>query len=131
MADTRTYPLWTPESATLRPASCWQDPMAKRKADKAAVKATEGNSFASVAELWLSHWRAGKSERHADTTSRRLETNVYPLLGKRPIADIEAPELVAMVKTYRAARRGGSRKESLGDNGADIPLQHRSRVRKT
>jgi hypothetical protein len=27
-------------------------------------------------------WRVGKSERHADTTSRRLEANVYPQLGR-------------------------------------------------
>jgi integrase len=82
------------------------DPMAKRKADKAAVKASDANSFKTVAQLWLSHWRTGKSERHADTTSRRLEANVYPLLGTRPIAEIEAPDLVAMVKAIET--RGAS-----------------------
>jgi hypothetical protein len=29
---------------------------------------------------------------------RRLKADVFPMIGKRPIAEIEAPELVSMVK---------------------------------
>jgi integrase len=71
------------------------DPMAQRKADKAASNA---NSFKAVAQLWHSQWSVGKSLRYADTTRRRLEANVYPHIGTLPIAEIEAPELVRMVK---------------------------------
>jgi hypothetical protein len=74
------------------------DPMAKRKVDKAVRTASDANSFRTAALLWPAHWRVGKSERYADTTSRRLEANMLPLLGARPIAEIEAPELVAMAK---------------------------------
>ena len=38
------------------------DPMAQRKAEKAAVE----NSFQNIASLWLEHWRDGKSPRHVD-----------------------------------------------------------------
>lgn len=78
------------------------DPMATRKTEKAAKREAGANSFRAIASLWLEHWRADKSPRHADTTQRRLEANVFPLLGARPISQIEPPELVTMVKTIEA-----------------------------
>ncbi len=82
------------------------DPMAQRKADKIAEEVASENSFASVAAKWMEHWRHGKSRRHVDSTQRRLRTNILPTLGARPIAGIEAPELVVMIKTIeeRGAR---------------------------
>ena len=68
------------------------------------MRIASANSFASVANLWLEHWREGKSLRHVDSTRRRLETNILPLLGTRPIAEVEAPEIVGMVKSIE--RRG-------------------------
>lgn len=93
------------------------DPMAKRKADKAEQRASEANSFKTVAQLWLTHWRVGKSERHADTTSRRLETNIYPAIGTRPIAEIEAPEIVRMVKKIEDRGAADLAKRALETTG--------------
>jgi len=78
------------------------DPMAQRKAEKAAAE----NSFQSVSLRWLEHWRHGKSPRHADYVKRRMEADILPNLGARPIAEIEAPEMVAMTKAIeqRGAR---------------------------
>jgi integrase len=78
------------------------DPMAARKAEKAAIE----NSFQSVAARWMEHWQKGKSPRHVDYVRRRMEVDILPCLGTRPIAEIEAPELVAMVKAIekRGAR---------------------------
>jgi integrase len=70
------------------------DPMAQRKAEKAAVE----NSFQSIARLWLEHWQDGKSPRHVAYVKRRMDADILPCLGARPIAAIEAPELVAMIK---------------------------------
>jgi integrase len=80
------------------------DPMAERKAEKTAIKAAAENSFQSIAALWLAHWRVGKSPRHADATERRMTADILPCLGARPVAEIEAPELVAM--TTAIAERG-------------------------
>jgi integrase len=93
------------------------DPMAQRKADKLATATSDANSFQSIAHLWMKHWSAGKSERHVGITRRRLELNTFPLLGARPIAEIEAPELVEMVKGIE--RRGVSdlAKRSLETTG--------------
>lgn len=78
------------------------DPMAERKADKAAAE----NSFQTIARAWWQHWQDGKSPRHADSVKRRMDADILPCLGARPIAAIEAPELVAMTKAIekRGAR---------------------------
>ncbi len=82
------------------------DPMAQRKAEKTAERASSVNSFQSIASLWLEHWQDGKSPRHVGYTKRRMEADILPCLGARPIAEIEAPELVAMTKAIegRGAR---------------------------
>ena len=78
------------------------DPMACRKAAKAAVE----NSFQNIASLWREHWQEGKSPRHVDYVKRRMDADILPILGARPIAEIQAPELVAMTKAIekRGAR---------------------------
>jgi len=76
------------------------DPMAERKAEKAAA----ATSFQSIASAWWEHWQDGKNQRHAVQVKRRLENDILPRLGARPIAAIEAPELVAMTKAIE--RRG-------------------------
>jgi integrase len=74
------------------------DPMEQRKAAKTAEKAAAESSFRTIAGLWFEHWRAEKSAQHVDATRRRMDANILPLLGPRPITEIEAPELVTMVK---------------------------------
>ena len=93
------------------------DPMAQRKAEKTARKATDENSFQTIAGLWLEHWRVGKSRQHVDATRRRLEANVFPLLGARPITEIEAPELVTMVKSIEGRGVGDLAKRALETTG--------------
>ncbi len=82
------------------------DPMAQRKVEKTAQMASSVNSFQSVASLWMAHWRDGKSPRHVDSVDRRMKADILPCLGARPIAEIEAPELVAMTQAIeqRGAR---------------------------
>lgn len=78
------------------------DPMAERKAEKVEAE----SSFQNVSRLWLAHWQDGKSPRHVDYVTRRMDADILPCLGARPIALIEAPELVAMTKAIekRGAR---------------------------
>jgi hypothetical protein len=67
--------------------------------------ATE-HTFERIAELWLEHWQGNKSARHAATTRNRLKGNIYPVLGARPIAEVEPMELVQLAKGIEA--RGAS-----------------------
>lgn len=78
------------------------DPMEQRKADRYAQAVAAENSFETFARQWWEQWRSARSENHAQYVIRRLEQNVFPLIGARPIGAIEAPELVAMVKTVAA-----------------------------
>ncbi len=75
--------------------------MDRRKEVKTEAKSSLERSFATVAATWLEHWRVGKSARHVDTTSRRLSSNILPVLGDRLVTEIAAPTLVAMVKTIQ------------------------------
>src|SRR5271168_1278852 len=42
------------------------DPMAQRKAQKAASMASDANSFQRIAHLWMEHWKVDKSSQHVD-----------------------------------------------------------------
>jgi integrase len=82
------------------------DPMAARMAEKTAVKVATEQTFEKIAELWLDHWKGNKSTRHVATTRNRLKVNVYPILGDRPIAEVEPTELLRLAKDIEA--RGAS-----------------------
>ncbi len=73
------------------------DPMAQRKALKTAKNAKAENSFQSVTVKWLELWQSNKSPRHVAYVKRRLDADILPVLGARPIAEIEVPEVVEMV----------------------------------
>lgn len=78
------------------------DPAAERRAEKARRTVAAANSFEAVAREWYAkqakHWVPG----HADDVLRRLESNVFPTLGRRPISEIDAPELLASIRPIEA-----------------------------
>src|ERR1700733_11258270 len=74
------------------------DPMAERKAERTANRETNGLSLREVAAKWHEHWKDGNSAHHVKATWSRLGTNVFPAFGDIAITDIEAPQIVAMVK---------------------------------
>lgn len=74
------------------------DPVAVKRAQKQAKLASSENTFEIVARRWYQHWSSSKNVRHAGYVLARLEADVFPAIGARPIADIVAPELVSMVK---------------------------------
>jgi integrase len=74
------------------------DPVQGKRDAKAAALVRIENNFEAVARAWFDHWKGPKSERHADYVLRRLEVDVFPEIGRRPVAEITAPMLVAMAK---------------------------------
>ena len=93
------------------------DPMQQRKVDKLVQQASSAHSFRTIAHQWQEHWKGGKSPRHADYVKRRLESDILPCLGARPIAEIEAPELVSMVKAIEARGARDIAKRALETTG--------------
>lgn len=73
------------------------DPGIKRKAEKAAGEERAANSFEVVAREWHAKQSATWVELHASRIMLRLENDVFPWLGNRPIADIAAKEFLATV----------------------------------
>ncbi len=55
--------------------------------------------------------------RHVDSTNRRLAANILPSLGERPIDEIEAPDLVAMVKAIESRGARDIAKRTLETTG--------------
>jgi len=73
------------------------DPGAIRKAQKQA-KNEETETFEIIAREWQDKFKSKWQEEYADKIMRRLELNVFPLIGSRPIKDIKAPELLAVLR---------------------------------
>lgn len=78
------------------------DPVQAKRAEQVAREARSLHTFESVAREWWTAWRAARSDNHVQYVMRRLEQNVFPKLGTRPIDEIQAPELVAMTKAVAA-----------------------------
>ena len=74
------------------------DPSQHRKEVKTARNEAQANSFKQVSEEWYAHWQQDKHGRHAVYVMRRLEADVFPAIGNRAISQIQAPEIVAVIK---------------------------------
>jgi integrase len=73
------------------------DPSVARKAKKSA-KGLDENSFESVAREWHLKFSPTWTPGHATTIRRRLENDVLPFIGARPILDVQAPELLKVLQ---------------------------------
>lgn len=80
------------------------DPNETRKAQKAAQAESAANSFEVVAREWIGKQRNKWVPANTETVTRQLEANVFPWIGQRPIAEIKAPELLAVLR--RMEERG-------------------------
>jgi integrase len=74
------------------------DPGAIKKALKASMVAETENSFETVAREWHMKFSGTWSPSHTETTLRRLQADVFPVIGDTPINEIKAPELLAMLR---------------------------------
>lgn len=72
------------------------DPGQSRKAAKVAE--VEDGFEAVAREWWQKFSPSWKSVKYRDVTLRRMELNLFPWLGKRPIGAIKAPELLATLR---------------------------------
>jgi len=82
------------------------DPLEFRKTNKALKKELLDNTFEMVAREWHHKFStAGKwSSNHASDILRRLEKDIFPPIGNRPIAEIKPTELLEALE--RVASRG-------------------------
>ena len=74
------------------------DPNEVKRIEKAARLNTSENTFKAVALEWYRTKVGGWSLTHSKTTLERMEKNIFPWLGARPLADIEAPEVLTTLR---------------------------------
>jgi integrase len=79
------------------------DPGAVRKAQKLA-ETEETDTFEVIAREWFAKFKSTWTEGYASTTMRRLERDLFPWVGRRPINQIKAHELLTALR--RVESRG-------------------------
>ena len=82
------------------------DPADEKRDAKLALLIAQESSFEAVARSWHSKWSTGRHERYAEDVMSRLERNVFPVLGHKPVDQIEPKHVVAMME--RVQGRGAT-----------------------
>jgi integrase len=78
------------------------DPSQYRQEQKQIAAIAAENSFESVARLWWKQWSAARNQRHASYTIRRLEADIFPVIGSKPVHEMTAPILLMAIKKIEA-----------------------------
>jgi integrase len=91
------------EARDLRDASRRQlrngeDPARERKRSADAAKMAEAHAFESLAREWLDLQRPRWTEVHTADVERSLERDVFPKLGRLPVAAIEAHDVLDLLR---------------------------------
>lgn len=74
------------------------DPVANKQVQRAARNALSENSFEVVAREWFVKFSSKWIEEGAKRVMSRLERDIFPWLGRRPIAEIDPPEILACLQ---------------------------------
>lgn len=93
------------------------DPGAHRKARKSARTDRAANSFEVVAREWFAEHSGSWAKGHADKIIQRLERDVFPWIGGRPVADVTAPELLTVVRRIKDRGALETAHRALGNCG--------------
>jgi integrase len=88
------------------------DPGEAKKEAKRTATLRAANTFEAVAREWIGKRRHQWAPITTEVKVARLEKHIFPKLGNRPIAEITAPEVLAMLRvvedkgTLETAQRG-------------------------
>jgi integrase len=93
------------------------DPGEHRKAHKLVRSEQAANSFEVVAREWFAKYATTWATSHSEKTMRRLERDVFPWIGSRPIADIHAPEILTVLRRIEARGAGETAHRALSNCG--------------
>jgi integrase len=80
------------------------DPSAERKAEKERKTEVAANSFESIAREWHKYMLEKKewSADHAATILTRLDTDIFPWIGGKPITEVSAKEIKAILDRIKS-----------------------------
>lgn len=80
------------------------DPAQAKRIKKLQEAAAASNTFEAIARQWHENKREAWKENTAKEALNRLEKDVFPLIGKRPITEIDAPLMLDVLR--RVEQRG-------------------------
>lgn len=104
------YPLITLTAARSKRDEAKQalrdgnDPGLLRKQKQRDPKLATSNSFEIVAHEWLDNQKDQWTPKYADHVKTRLEADIFPVFGSRPIAEIETLEVLDALR--KVEKRG-------------------------
>jgi len=78
------------------------DPSAHKQAVKAAVRAEATNTFEIVAREWFAKNKDFWVGTHAEKVIRRLENDIFPIIGAKAVGSVTAPELLEALRRIEA-----------------------------
>jgi integrase len=78
------------------------DPSAERQQDKRQKADAAANDFAAIAREWLENVKSKWAPVYYGDTLKRFEAFVFPIIGRRPIAEVVAPDLLALLRKIEA-----------------------------
>lgn len=70
------------------------DPSTKRRVEKVA----QADTLEAIGREWYEKFKPTWAQSHSDKIIQRLERDVFPWLGRRPIAEILAPEILSVLR---------------------------------
>ena len=82
------------------------------------------NTFQAVAEEWIEKFKHMWTESHFKNVSGRLQRDIYPWIGNRPVGEITAPELLAVLRKNRSAWAYRERPSGINQCWAGIHVRY-------
>ena len=93
------------------------DPGEHRKAVKAEKLERAANSLEAVTREWAGKMAAAWVPKYGSTLLRRFERDVFPHIGSKPIAELKAVELLAVLRKIEARGAIETAHRARGDCG--------------
>lgn len=78
------------------------DPGLAKKAAKRTAKLSSENTFEAVAREWIGNQRGRLAPRYCSLLLARLKGDVFPHIGSRPIGEVDAADLLEMLRKVEA-----------------------------
>ncbi len=94
------------------------DPSLERRERKLAAASSIENSFETLARGWFEKKSPGWVPKHSAKIIQRLQRDIFPWVGRRPITELSAPEILSVL--LRIEKRGAieTARRALGDISA-------------
>lgn len=93
------------------------DPSQHRRSSKLASVVSGVNSFEQVTREWFARYASAWAEGHSSRLLRLFERDIFPWLRGRPISEVTAPEILAVIRRIEGRGALDTAHRALGNCG--------------